>query len=50
MKHMLLRATKLAILNNKMKTAQQPIGNGRVSIGLIGTIAVGYCPPAAKEC
>ena len=31
-----------------MKTAQQLIGNGRGSIGLIGTIAVGYCPPAAK--
>jgi len=48
MEHMLLRATNIAILNNKMKTAQQLIGNGRGSIGLIGTIAVGYCPPAAK--
>ena len=45
---MLLRATNTAILNNKMKTAQQLIGNGRGSIGLIGTIAVGYCPPAVK--
>ena len=48
MEHMLLRATNIAILNNKMKTAQQLIGNGRGSIGLIGIIAVGYCPPAAK--
>ena len=31
-----------------MKTAQQLIGNESGSIGLIGTIAVGYCPPAAK--
>jgi len=31
-----------------MKTAQQLIGYGRGSIGLIGTIAVGYCPPAVK--
>ena len=31
-----------------MKTAQQLIGNGRGSIGLVGTIAVGYGPPAAK--
>ena len=45
---MLLRATNIAILNNKMKTEQQLIGNGRGSIGLIGTIAVGYGPPAAK--
>jgi len=29
-----------------MKTAQQLKGNGRGC--LIGTIAVGYCPPAAK--
>ena len=42
---MLLRATNIAILSNKMKTAQQLIGNGRGSIGLIGTIAG---PPAAK--
>jgi len=48
MEHMLLRATNTAILNNKMKTAQQLIGYGRGSIGLIGTIAVGYCPPAVK--
>ena len=48
MEHMLLRATNIAILSNKMKTAQQLIGNGRGSIGLIGTIAVGYGPPAAK--
>ena len=45
---MLLSATNIAILNNKMKTAQQLIGNESGSIGLIGTIAVGYCPPAAK--
>ena len=48
MEHMLLRATNIAILNNKKKTAQQLIGNGRGSFGLIGTIAVGYGPPAAK--
>jgi len=42
MEHMLLRATNIAILNNKMKTAQQLKGNGRGSIGLIGTIAVGH--------
>ena len=31
-----------------MKTAQQIIENESGSIGLIGTIAVGYYPPAAK--
>ena len=47
---MLLRATNIAILNNKMKTAHAAtrIGNGSGSTGLIGTIAVGYGPPAAK--
>jgi len=49
MEHMLLRVTNIVILNNKMKIAQQLIGNGRHSIGLIGTIAVGYCPPAVKH-
>jgi len=48
MEHMLLRAINIAILNKKKKTAQQLIGNGRGSNGLIGTIAVGYGPPAAK--
>jgi len=48
MEHMLLRTTNIAILNNKMKTAQQLIGNGSGSTSLIGTIAIGYCPPAAK--
>ena len=48
MEHMLL-VTNIVILNNKMKTAQQLIGNGRDSIGLIGTTAVGYCPPAVKH-
>ena len=48
MEHMLLRATNIAIVSNKMKTAQQLIGNGRGSFGLIGTIAIGYGPPAAK--
>ena len=36
---LILRATNIAILSNKMKTAQQLIGNGRGSIGLIGNCA-----------
>jgi len=48
MEHVLLRATNIAVLNYKMKTAQQLTGNGRGSIGLNGKIAIGYCPPAAK--
>ena len=45
---MFLKATSIGILNNKMKTAQRLIGSGSSSVGLIGTIAVGYCPPAVK--